>query len=261
MPRGVTTLEQMVKDLRLETRRSPNTSIGQDEQETLKRLLARTQYWLYWNFDWPHMKVRRDIRLSATQRYYDAPSTMDFERIVTVSANGSGRWEPISRGITMDDYNTYNSDNNEQSDLVQKWDILDTGSREQIEVWPIPASDGETLRLEGHRKLGPLVSDNDVCTLDDTLIVLTAAVELLTGEDDKKAERLNQRLNAMYLRMRGTAVMPSGGFFRMGVKQSPHDPHNRPTVIAPQVGGSGSSGGGSSSSGGSFSSGFSSGFG
>ena len=57
MTRGVTTLETMVKDLRLETRRSPNTNLGQDEYETLKRVLYRTQLFLYWDFDWPFLRV------------------------------------------------------------------------------------------------------------------------------------------------------------------------------------------------------------
>ena len=96
MTRGVTTLETMVRDLRLETRRSPDENIGLDEYETLKRLIYRTQLFLYWDFDWPFLKVRRDITLAEDQRYYDVPNDIDFERITRMRTNGLGDdWRPV----------------------------------------------------------------------------------------------------------------------------------------------------------------------
>lgn len=232
MTRGVTTLETMVRDLRLETRRSSNTNFGQDEYEALKRLLYRTQFFLYWDFAWPFLKVRRDITLQATDRYYDFPTDMDFERIIRVRANGNGAWTPIIRGIGMEQYDIFDSDDAETSFPVERWDIIDAGSGDQLEVWPMPSQDDEILRFEGFKKLADFSADDDVCTLDDTLIVLFAAAELLTGEDPELAKVKLQAANKLYLRMRGGAERREGGFFVMGAGSPPADPHNRPSVIA-----------------------------
>ena len=230
--RGVTTLEEMVEDLRLETRRSSDPAIGQDEEPALKRLLYRTQFFLYWDFDWPFLKTRRDITMQANERYYDFPTDMDFERIARVRTNGQTDWQTVVRGITVDDYNIYDSDNGDTATPVLKWDIIDAGQGDQVEFWPMPDNNTEILRLEGFKKLGNLISNDDVCTLDDTLIVTLAAAHLLTGQDDKLAQTMLSQGNKLYLRMRGGATRREGGYFIMGSKLPLPDIHNNPTVLA-----------------------------
>lgn len=232
MARGVTTLETMVKDLRLETRRSPDRSIGQDEYESLARLLYRIQFFLYWDFDWPFLKIRRDITMQQGSRYYDFPVDMDFERITRIRTNGLTEWQPVTRGITTDNYITYDSDNGDTAAPVLRWDIIDAGSGDQMEVWPLPDNNTEILRLEGFKKLGSFISDNDVCTLDDTLIVTLAAAHLLTGQDDRLAKTMLDQGNKLYLRMRGGATRREGGYFIMGSRLPLTDIHNNPTVLA-----------------------------
>lgn len=230
--RGVTTLEEMVEDLRLETRRSSDPAIGQDEEPALKRLLYRTQFFLYWDFDWPFLKTRRDITMQANERYYDFPTDMDFERIARVRTNGQTDWQTVVRGITVDDYNIYDSDNGDTATPVLKWDIIDAGQGDQVEFWPMPDNNTEILRLEGFKKLGNLISNDDVCTLDDTLIVTLAAAHLLTGQDDKLAQTMLSQGNKLYLRMRGGATRREGGYFIMGSKLPLPNIHNNPTVLA-----------------------------
>lgn len=232
MARGVTTLENMVQNLRFETRRSSNTNIGQDEYTALVHLIQRMQLWLYWDFEWPFLKVRRDIILQEEQRYYDMPVDLDFERIERIRGNGNNFWEPISRGIDMELYNIHDSDNNEKSFPATHWDIIDATGTEQVEVWPLPSQDGEIFRFEGFRKLNPLVSDNDTCTLDDTLIVMFAAARLLAGQDDALAKTTLNEANKLYLRMRGGANRREGAAFVMGGEMSRSSPHNSPAVIA-----------------------------
>lgn len=230
--RGVTTLEEMVEDLRLETRRSSDPAIGQDEEPALKRLLYRTQFFLYWDFDWPFLKVRRDITTQTNERYYDFPSDMDFERIARVRTNGQTDWQIVQRGITVDDYNIYDSDNGDTATPVLKWDIIDAGQGDQVEFWPMPDSNTETIRFEGFKRLGNLISNTDICTLDDTLIVTLAAAHLLTGQDDKLAQTMLAQGNKLYLRMRGGAARREGGYFIMGSKLPLPNIHNNPTVLA-----------------------------
>lgn len=186
MPRGVTTLEQMVSDLRLETGRSSNTNFGQDEFASLKRLLQRTQRTLYYDYDWPFLKHRMDFTTVAGERYYDFD--IDPERMFSVQIKYNGIWLPIRRGISMEDYTTRDSDLNQRQDPIEKWDVIHTGTTEQIEFWPMPATNGFSIRMEGIRPLNVFTSDNDVCTLDNDLIVLFAAAKLLAREkaDDAK---------------------------------------------------------------------------
>lgn len=198
MPRGVTTLEALVEDLRLETGRSANVNFGQDEYASLVRLLQRTQGNLYWDYEWPFLKVRRDVDLEAGSRYYDFPSDMNFERIFKVRTKIGNVWEPLDKGISMDDYAIRDSDNDARQDPAIKWDIIDAGSGEQMEIWPIPASDDLVVRIDGFKKIGALVSDNDVCTLEPDLIVLFAAAKMLAREKSADAPEALAAANKLY---------------------------------------------------------------
>lgn len=236
MTRGVTTLEEMVKNLRMHTRRSPDPNFGQGEEESLKRLLRDVQYFLYWDFDWPFLNVRRDITMQDGQRYYDVPNDIIFENIRNIRGDGYNRWTEVSRGITMEHYNIYDSDEGEESSPVRRWDIIDAGNgKEQIEVWPMPDEDGETIRIDAVKGLDPLTSDNDTATLDDRLIVFFAAAELLIGQDNNLAERKLQQANALYRRMRGGSQRREGGnAFVMGAgsRLSDRDTSKPPMILS-----------------------------
>lgn len=196
MPRGITTLEAMVADLRLETGRSSNTNFGQDEYASLKRLLQRVQKTLFYDYDWPFLKQRIDLLTVAGERYYDFD--IDPERLFTVETLHGNVWLPVVRGITMEEYTIRNSDDNTvRNDPAERWDILHTGTTDQIEIWPIPATNNLKIRLRGFRPLKPFISDNDVCTLDNDLIVLFAAAKVLArekAEDAKEALAEAQKL-------------------------------------------------------------------
>lgn len=197
MSRGQTTLAQMVADLRLETGRSADTNLGQDEYASLCRVLKRMQETLYWDYEWPFLRVKEDILTEAGSRYYDfklgAESLpINFERITSVKVKQGGIWTPVTRGITLEDYTIRDSDNDARQDPVQKWDVVNVegGISEQVEFWPIPATNNLQVRFEGFRQLAPLVGNSDKNTLDDTLIVLHAAAKILTkdkSEDAKEA--------------------------------------------------------------------------
>jgi hypothetical protein len=235
MPRGITTLGQMVADLRLETGRSSNPNFGQDEYQTLARILKRTQNTLYWDAEWPFLRVRKDIPLEQGQRYYDAPEDLNFERIIRVRSDGYGSWEPVLRGIPTEVYDVHDSDEGEQSSPVQRWDMINVSGTAQIEVWPIPNADGEKLRLEGYRTLGPFEADTDVCSLDDTLVVLMAAVEVLAGKDEVAAKLKEAQATRLYQKLLGGASRPSESYFFIGGQQRFAFPRGF-VVIAPSAG-------------------------
>lgn len=236
MPRGVTTLETMVRDLRYETHRSADPNIGLDEYPSLCHLLERVQKTLYWDFDWPFLKIRADITLVAGQRYYNVPSDIDFERIISFRGNGNDYWKPIIRGIGMEHYEIYDSDNDERGYPTERWDVWNTGSGEQLEIWPMPDQSGETIRISAFKKLAPLVADNDVCTLDNDLIVLFAAAELMASQDAQKATAKLNLANKLFAKLRGGSVNTEGSSFVMGsrppVAKDLGNIHNNPQILA-----------------------------
>jgi hypothetical protein len=101
---------------------------------------------------------------------------MNLERIIAVDVLVGGVWQPVERGITLDHYSACNSDAGARRDPVERWDVVDTGDGEQIEVWPIPATNGGTLRFSGIRKLKPLVATATRPTST------TSSLSLLGGE-------------------------------------------------------------------------------
>ncbi|WPZ36706.1 hypothetical protein T8K17_11225 [Thalassobaculum sp. OXR-137] len=114
----------------------------------------------------------------------------------------------------------------ERADPPQRWDIKDAGSGPQIEIWPVPASNGSVLQISGERALRPLVADTDICTLDSDLIVLHAAVGL-TKDKDRKAE-LTTAAVAKLNYLRANQSKGSKGFnFATGGQQSTRLPQDR----------------------------------
>lgn len=197
MARGVT-LGELVTKLRIAARYDPNPALSQNMEPIFQQTLKDTQERLYDEFDWPFLKVQRDKVLSAGQRYYDVPTDLNLERIIAVDVRHGDQWLPVERGITLDHYSSRDSDADQREDPAQRWDVVDTGSGEQIEVWPVPASDGIKLRFSGIRKLKPLIAQADKADLDDQLIVLYSAGELLGGAKNPAAQlKLSQGKNRL----------------------------------------------------------------
>lgn len=201
MARG-TSFGQVVQILRDEVGRSNAAgSAGVADYSQLKRLINRYYETLYLDYDWPHLRfVSARISLSAGERYYDVPTTLDYERVERIVLWTNGRPYNLDRGIDAEDYQVFSSEDNERADPVLKWDIRNTGTKEQMEVWPMPASSGQSLQITGFRKFVRLVADGDPCQLDDNMVVLFAAAELV-GADDKKQKLVAAQ--TLYNRLRG----------------------------------------------------------
>ena len=188
MARGKQLLS-LIAQLRAETGRTQDVSVGVDEVENLKVILQRTQETLYEEYEWPHMRVQKTITLNAGQRHYDLPSGLNFDRIQDVKLRYNSVYVDLERGITFDDYSVYDSNASTpvRSFPTLKWDIRDTGSGEQVEVWPIPNTSA-TVYMFGTKILGDLIQDADTADLDDRLIVLFAAAEMLARQKSNDAK-------------------------------------------------------------------------
>lgn len=200
-------LGQCVSKLRAELGRSTNVAVGVDDAEILKDVIRRTQETLYEDYDWSFLRqMFPAITLNAGQRYYDIPAAFNFDRIEEAAIRISGRPVPFIRGIEFENYTTFDSDAGVRASPAQRWDIRWTGTVEQIEVWPIPTDSSNAMQFKGIRKLRALTADSDVTDLDDNLIILFAAAELLARQ---KSEDANIKLKAgqqLYARLKGRSA-------------------------------------------------------
>ena len=76
----------------------------------------------------------------------------------------------------------------------------------QIEVFPVPANNSQadgtdSVRIHGIRNLSPLVAESDLADLDDQLIVLFAASEILARQTQADANK-NLHKPAHYARLK-----------------------------------------------------------
>lgn len=187
MARGVQ-FGTMVERLRAETRQSTQLSVGTDSLPHVKQILRRVQETLYTDpaNDWSFLRVVASKAISAGDRYYDFPLTLNPDRVEKVVVMWGSQPVPLIRGIDFPEYALRDSDEDERADPVQNWDLRWTGSATQFEVWPLPATNG-TVKFRGLRPLNDLVDDTDTCDLDDTLIILFAAAEILAAQESKDA--------------------------------------------------------------------------
>lgn len=188
MARGVSFLT-LVTRLREETGKSTNVGVGVDDTGALKRAINREYKRLARKHDWPFLRLHTaQVSLSAGQRFYDIPATIDSDSIDEISCKWGETYHPMHRGIDAREYSAYDSVADERSDPTLRWDLRYTGSTTQIEVWPVPAGDSLKLDIRGRAVVTDLVDDDDLCLLDDELVVLFAAARILKRQDSKDAD-------------------------------------------------------------------------
>ncbi len=230
MARG-TTLGQLVTDTRIEARLDPNPALSLNVAPLIQRVIQREQERLYDEFDWPFLRVTRDIQMQAGERYYDFPDDMNLERVEKVDYFWGGKWLPLTRGITTDQYNTYNSDIGIAIEPAYRWDMKDTGDGPQMEIWPIPATNIPVVRLTGIRQLAKLMEDADRADLDDMMLVLFAASEMT--KDPANKNELSQRAKKRQSVQQGLTSRTRKNTFVLGGKPADDDRQgNRPPLVA-----------------------------
>lgn len=225
-----TQLLQLVTMLRDETHRSNSVAVGVDDTPMLKQALRRWQNTLYDKHDWPHLRTVFDrFTLNADQRYYDFPDDVNFDRVEQVAVWQNGVATPIGRGIGFDEYSIHDSEGGITCDPVLRWDIRWTGTKTQCEVWPIPSSSDYEIQFIGIRQLrNNLIKNADRAELDDHLIVLFAASELLPKGSELAKQKLTlavDRLNTLKANAAKTHVT-----YRFGSGPVPSNQQGRASV-------------------------------
>jgi hypothetical protein len=143
--------------------------------------------------------------MQAGQRYYDFPTDLNLERVERVEFKWDDRWHQLEYGIGRTQLDQYDSDRDVRSWPIYRWKEAEDN---QIEVWPVPSLDGSIdpptglLRFTGIRALRPLVQESDRADLDDTLLVLFSAAEILAREKAADAGLKLQMAENHYRRLR-----------------------------------------------------------
>tara|TARA_B100000953_G_scaffold300237_2_gene304152 strand:- start:1242 stop:1949 length:708 start_codon:yes stop_codon:yes gene_type:complete len=213
-----TTLQVLLDDLRSESGHAISSSMGQATQDMMVTLLQRTQRRLWEDFAWPFLQVKKDVSIQAGSRYYDVPAGITLERVQKASFKYGGMWQPVSYGITPEDYTIYDSDRDIRSWPLQRWTAYGLA---QIEVWPVPSQNADAttgdglLRLEGTGNLSTFVALSDTADLDDQLLVLYASSELLTRQKSPdgqlKMAQAQQHYQRLKARLSKTSPVVLGG--------------------------------------------------
>jgi hypothetical protein len=204
MARNVT-LGELIDDVRAESGHSLQANLGTAMREVLIKVIQRQQRRLWEDFDWPFLRVDRDIAAQAGQRYYDFPADLTLERLERVEFKWADRWQQLTYGIGPAEYDQFDSDRDVRSWPVYRWKEAENN---QVEIWPIPSQNGDSpsdglIRFTGIRTLRPLVDQADRADLDDTLLVMFSAAEILAREKASDASLKLQLAEAHYRRLKG----------------------------------------------------------
>jgi hypothetical protein len=204
-----TSLLNLRRLLRAEVSQSLNTAQGVNAQGQYDMILDRTQKELWESYEWPHLTYYSDLALENGQRTYAYPLDMPFDYIIKAYVlTGTVNWVPLSFGINLEDYAQYGGEGG-LSWPPRKWanrPIVGNPAAPElraapvvdpigvIELWPVPNQAG-SLRFKGQASCNPLVADADKAVLDDVLITLFAAAEILAGQKAEHAALKLQKAN------------------------------------------------------------------
>ena len=204
MARGVT-LGQLLDDVRAEVGHSLQPNLGKASRDVLIGMIQRVQKRLWEDYSWPFLKVMRDIEIQAGQRYYDLPSDVTFERVERVETKHGDYWTKLHYGVGAEQYNQHDSDRGIRSSPIRRYDTYENN---QIEFWPIPSNNSDlttgtdSVRIHGIRNLSQFIATSDTADLDDQLIVLYTAAELLTRQKQGDAQSKLAQAQAHYQRLK-----------------------------------------------------------
>jgi hypothetical protein len=223
-------LRQVIEMAREEARLSTNTSRGTDHLASVRRKIKRHYEMLADEHDWQHLTlVEADAikALSAGERYYDFPVALNPNKVgdhTYYRMGSTAGWIEMDYGIGPDDYSGFDSSAGDRSDPALKWQMVSTAEGVlQFEVWPVPSDNSAQIRFTGQRKVRALVDDDSLLDLDDVMISLFVASELLQESKQPDAEAKARAASARLLQQKSS--MNSKQRIRVGM----NDPNTRPS--------------------------------
>lgn len=232
MARGVT-LGQLLDDVRAEVGHSLQPNLGKASRDVIIGMIQRVQKRLWEDYSWPFLKVTRDIQIQAGQRYYDLPSDITLERVERVETKHGDYWTKLHYGIGAEEYNQHDSDRGVRSSPLRRYDAYENN---QIEFWPIPANNSDattgtdSIRIYGIRNLSPFIAESDTADLDDQLLVLFAAAEILTRQKQSDSQSKLAQAQAHYQRLKARMAKTDTFVISGGEPEGMYRPKGPPLI-------------------------------
>jgi hypothetical protein len=199
-------LGTIIDAVRLEAKMSTASSRGVEDRTRIVQMVNRVYETLWDEHDWEFLRIDREDSykaLAAGQRFYDFPTGLRPDDVGSAWLHWGTTWTRLEYGIDFRHYSMRNSEEDEREDPAQRWVVR---SNTQFEVWPMPASNNaQTVGFEGKRSFVKLADDDaDNCALDDQMITLFVAAEILAGnkmpDAEVKMEMARARLSALTAR-------------------------------------------------------------
>jgi hypothetical protein len=208
-----TTFGELITMLRAEARLSTNPAVGPDANTRYKQMLNRAYETLWNSTEWPHLRYTSPLQpLAAGQRFYDFPAGMDQTNLIEVVAWWGNEPYPLEPGIGFEEYAAFDSNTDERSDPPMKYDLRqNTPGVIQYEIWPVPASSGVNVQFKGRRRFVRLVNPGDICLIDDNVLVLTVAAEILMATDEESAKAKARAAQQAFQTVRAAHSQPQTG--------------------------------------------------
>jgi hypothetical protein len=219
-------LSQLLNQLQAEAGMSLLPASSVSSRDSRVQLLNRVQARLYAAYDWDFVYIKRDVLMPINTRYATLPVDIDFDRVNQANISqgtNSNEWRGLGYGIGDGDYRQTGEG---EKGCPQKWAPTEGGL---YEVWPVP--DGTyRIRFRGVKVLPPMVNDSDRAVLDDTLIVLHAASELMKRAKLLDWEDKLRDGQAHFMRLRSFSGGNKRASFIMGggISGLPGDYQTRP---------------------------------
>lgn len=223
---AVDTLENLVEAVRSEAGHALTPSQGLNSEKTLKKLIARTEQELWVAFTWPTLMIRAQIDVQKGQFRVAYHDSLPYDQIREAywCAKGSNHFVKMDYGFAEDCIKP-DGTNSTTSPTVQLWE--DDGADDALfRIWPTPSSDG-VIRFRGQKPLNALVNDDDVCTLDPTLITLRVAAELLTRAKAEDAQTKMQSFQRHLQKLLAIKVSDKHKVSTFGSMRGYHTHYNR----------------------------------
>lgn len=209
----------MLDMLRVKARLSLNPAQNKNDRSHQVMALQLEQERLWEDYNWPHLRVERIVAVQAGQKIYDTPEDIRIDRLEMIEFFDDGRWWPVKSGIDAPQYAAWESLRDERAWPPRRWKITED---EDVELWPIPDTNGDLdtlegcLKFTGIRNLKPFVDADDRAELDDKMIVGYVAADVLAGKGAKDASKVKSDADAIYTRLRGR-MEPRKTFQMFGV--------------------------------------------
>lgn len=206
------------------------------------QLISDKQKWLANEYDFPFLEDRFDVPVPPFSRYLAFPTidnegvsyAMNLERPYTVEVFWTNIWQPLDYGIGSEEFNYINSDQpGNTQDPVQRWRWSEEG---QFEIWPINVSP-VAIRFTGQRALDNLVLGTDTADLDDEMLALFVAADLLTRSRQQDAKLCLDQATERLMRQRGAYPNRPKGCSLSGDSQSENKWQERQRLIPIAVAG------------------------